>query len=292
MFSQKILMCRPDFYGVEYKINPWMDLTDSSRFVNKELANKQWCALHHTIIRLGGYVEYVDPAMGHPDLVFTANAALYYNGKVVLSRFAYEERRGEEAHFLSTFKSLGYSPHIIDIPFEGAGDAFVVDNTLYFGHGWRSKPEVVPEIMQYMGLGEVVFCDLVDPHFYHLDTCFCPITLPNGDWIFLFYPGAFSKDTVKNLRHPRQNNIFPIEVSDEDAMRFACNAVCLIEDGITHVILPWGCDQTIQSLTDFQCKVHQVKMSEFLKSGGACKCLTLNLGPIDASYFVTEDNHV
>jgi hypothetical protein len=67
------LVCRPKDYDVRYQINPWMDL---SRLPEKALAGVQWNNLHHHILRLGGWLEYVDHADGWPDMVFTANAGL------------------------------------------------------------------------------------------------------------------------------------------------------------------------------------------------------------------------
>lgn len=44
-----------------------------------------------------------------------------------------------------------------------------------------------------LGDFDVVICDLVDPKFYHLDTCFAPVDETTALW----YPPAFS-DNTKN----------------------------------------------------------------------------------------------
>ncbi len=69
------------------------------------------------------------------------------------------------------------------------------------------------------------------------------------------------------------NNFHTIEVCQEEALRFACNAVVIG----AHVVLPAGCPQLTQELESRGYIVHSVNLSEFLKAGGAAKCLTLFL---------------
>ena len=65
---------------------------------------------------------------------------------------------------------------------------------------------------------EVLPLELVDPRFYHLDTCFCPLA-PD---MALYYPGAFDEygRSVLQRRIARL-----IEVVAEEAVSFSCNAV-------------------------------------------------------------------
>ena len=60
--------------------------------------------------------------------------------------------------------------------------------------------------------------ELVDPRFYHLDTCFCPLA-PDGA---IYYPGAFDEYGRSVLRDRIPNLI---EVAAEEAASFSCNAV-------------------------------------------------------------------
>src|SRR4051812_46158866 len=73
--SPRILMCPPDFYGIEYEINPWMDCKVGS---DPAQSLHQWWTLHDTLGELGATVERLEPVAGLPDLVFTANAGLVY----------------------------------------------------------------------------------------------------------------------------------------------------------------------------------------------------------------------
>ena len=65
-------MCLPDYFGIEYEINPWMNIQTGS---DSDLARRQWQSLRQTLVELGAAVELIEPVPGLPDLVFTANAA-------------------------------------------------------------------------------------------------------------------------------------------------------------------------------------------------------------------------
>src|SRR5688572_28040533 len=68
-----ILMCPPDYYGIHYEINPWMDMTLQAEHA---VAVGQWQALYNHIQDADAQVSLLDPVEGLPDLVFTANAAM------------------------------------------------------------------------------------------------------------------------------------------------------------------------------------------------------------------------
>ena len=89
-----ILMCPPDFYGIEYEINPWMS---RSRQSDSETSRKQWLALKELLAFLGTEIRLLEPVKGLPDLVFTANAGLIWRDKAFLSHFRHDARKGETA---------------------------------------------------------------------------------------------------------------------------------------------------------------------------------------------------
>ena len=117
----KILMCEPRFYDVDYVINPWME--GNVHKSSHQQANEQWSKLHE-IVGSHAQVELISPQKGWPDMVFTANAGLVFGDRVVLSRFVHEQRQGEEPHFQEWFEAQGFQVHVLpqDVPFEGAGD--------------------------------------------------------------------------------------------------------------------------------------------------------------------------
>ncbi len=254
-------MCRPDQYGLYYEINPWMD---KSKSVDLHLAKEQWKSLEQVILKFCE-IEYIDPQKDLPDMVFTANAGLVYKSQIILSKFLHPERQGEESFFDAWFKKLQFDTCYLPegLNFEGAGDALFCGQYLFGGYGFRSDKRAYHEIANILDLDDIIYCELVDPHFYHLDTCFCPI---GNNWAML-YPGAFSKDSLKRIENHLR--IFPVEKAE--ARRFACNAVVIENE----IILSSQCPNTEKMLNDVGYRTHSVETSEFIRSGGSAKCLTL-----------------
>src|SRR5213083_2554305 len=137
MRQPRILMCPPDFYGIEYEINPWMS---RSRASSPERARRQWQELYETLRALGVTVELMEPRPGLPDLVFTANAGLVFGQRFFSSRFRHEVRARETPHFDAWFEAHGFT--VEHIPegyfFEGAGDALFCGEILFAGYRIRS----------------------------------------------------------------------------------------------------------------------------------------------------------
>ena len=266
MWEKKILMCRPDLFRIDYEINDWMDINNR---VDPGLAMEQWTRLHHLIIRCGGYVEYIESQAHVPDLVFTANAGILKDKTFFVSSFQYHERKPEESLWAEWFLENGYAvskmPKKMNLAFEGAGDSLEWGGYLICGYGPRSSFDAGRIAGERIGYGKIRSIKLVDSRFYHLDTCFCPL----NDKLAMVYNEAF-ENGFKN--QPADIGEL-IEVNEEDALKFACNSVVIGE----HVIMPSGCEETANKVAEHGFKVHLTDMSEFMKSGGACKCLTLEL---------------
>lgn len=259
----RILMCCPENYEINYEINPWMKKEISPA---KKNAWRQWKELHHTILRLGAWVEYVEQPKGQPDLVFTANAGLVKNNRCVLSSFRYKERKAEEPTFKKWFTDHGFEVfELKNATFEGAGDALFAGETLFAGRSYRTDIEAYQQVTSILNVKNIVDCELINPYFYHLDTCFCPLDADTA----IYYPGAFSPASIAEMR----KHIRLIEVCEEEARKFACNSVVLGKN----VIIPAGCTDTADKLNKKGFTNHDVELSEFIKAGGASKCLTLSL---------------
>jgi lysine-ketoglutarate reductase/saccharopine dehydrogenase-like protein (TIGR00300 family) len=264
----RILMCAPHHYEVDYVINPWMEgnIHRSSR----DQAEVQWQKLYQ-VLKTYATVDLVEPQPGWPDMVFTANAGLILGDTVVLSRFFHPERQGEEPYFQEWFEDQGFKVHTLpkSLPFEGAGDALLdrAGRWLWAGYGFRSELDSHPYVAQWLDV-EVLSLRLVDRRFYHLDTCFCPLS----DGYLLYYPPAF--DTYSNrmieLRVPAEKRI-PLD--EVDAVNFSCNAVNIERI----VVLNKASDRLKQTLNERNFTVVETPLTEFLKAGGAAKCLTLRV---------------
>ncbi len=262
---RRLLMVAPTFYGVEYEINPWMSRANPA---SREAAQEQWEGLYRTLCEeVGAQVELAEPQPGLPDMVFTANAGLVRGRQALLSNFRYQERQGEAAHFRDWFEAHRFE--VVCLPserlFEGEGDALFLGDTLFAGYRWRSDVHAHRMIGETLGV-RVLSLELAQPHYYHLDTCFCPL----DDRTAAYFPEAFDEygRTVIRANVPDL-----IEVCPEEAARFGCNAVVLEKD----VVLNTGCPRFEGALRDRGFVPHSTPLDEFLKAGGAAKCLTLYL---------------
>jgi N-dimethylarginine dimethylaminohydrolase len=264
------LMCPPRLYDVNYVINPWM--AGNVHASSRERAEQQWHQLYEALTEVAD-VELIEPQPGSPDMVFTANAGIARNGIIALSSFFHPERQAEEQHFRRWFQDNGYT--ILNIPretpFEGEGDAlFSTDGTrLWAGHGPRTTAASHHYLSKAWNV-DVASLHLIDPRFYHLDTCFAPL---ENDYA-MYYPQAFDATSLARIEafYPPTKRII---INESDATRFACNAI-----NIGHTII---LNNISRELTDHLeaegFNVVPVTLSEFLKAGGAAKCLVMRLSP-------------
>jgi len=263
----RLLVCPPDYFSIDYEINPWMR---RSNMVDPQAAVRQWHRLMEMLERdVGAVLERMTPVPGLPDLVFTANAGIVVGRRAVPSRFRHAERQREEAHFESWFREHGYEIVMLeaDMYFEGAGDLLGFADGWFGGYRQRSEFRAFP-ILSEIFEREILPLELVDSRFYHLDTCFCPLS---GGYL-LYYPAAFDQYAHSAIaeRIPTSRRF---EVPEPEALKFACNAVCVGK----HVVLPSGCPETMKWLDTRGYEPHEVPLNEFMKSGGSAKCLTLAL---------------
>jgi N-dimethylarginine dimethylaminohydrolase len=262
------LMCKPEYYGVSYVINPWM--TGNVNKTSVQRAQEQWDNLVAHLAALAR-IEFVEPQPGLPDMPFTANAGFVFGRTAIPSRFRCVERQGEEPHFNEWFVSHGFAVDQMPagIPFEGAGDALIDRGAprIWAGWGHRSASESHDFLRDRFGV-EVISLRLVDDRFYHLDTCLCPL---EGGYV-MYYPPAFddaSNRAIERATREEQRII----VADDDAVDFACNAVNVGDA----VIVNRASAGLTGRLTSLGLRVMQTELTEFLKAGGAAKCLTLRL---------------
>src|SRR5436190_8587434 len=270
MAAPHILMCPPDFYGIEYEINPWMS---RSRQADRPLAVKQWQSLVEILTGLGVKISLLTPQPGLPDLVFTANAALIYKRRAILSHFRYEQRQGEEPICAAWFGGNGFA--VERLPegrfFEGAGDALYCGDTLIAGYRIRSDIHA-QQLVGQLTDSRVIPLELVDGHYYHLDTCFCPLAPGTA----IYFPGAFD-DYGRTVLKELVPELIP--VAAEEAHSFACNAVVV---GTT-VVTNSGCPNLHRDLGSRGFSPVETPLSEFVKAGGSAKCLTLRLDGEEAA---------
>ncbi|WFE36825.1 amidinotransferase [Micromonospora sp. WMMD975] len=261
-------MCSPDYFAVEYAINPWMDVTTP---VDADLAVKQWDRLRETLLGLGHEVHLLTPGAGLPDMVFAANGAFVVDGTAYGARFKHEQRAAEAAAHREFYEGQGWRFLAPSETNEGEGDfAYLPDahgGLILAGHGFRTELAAHAEAQEALGR-PVVSLRLVDPRFYHLDVALASI----DDGNIVYYPGAFSAASQRVL-----HQLFPdaVVADDEDALAFGLN---LVSDGL-NVVLNNEATRLAGTLRAAGYQPVPVELAELKKGGGSVKCCIAELRP-------------
>jgi N-dimethylarginine dimethylaminohydrolase len=256
------LMCPPEYFSVQYAINPWMNPDDP---VDLALARKQWEQLRQAYLDLGHTVRLIDPKPDLPDMVFAANGATVIHSKVLGASFKYAERDPEAVAYMDWFRREGFEVTEPRRMNEGEGDLVFTGRSIIAGYGYRTDPEVKAELIELFGL-PVVSVRLVDPKFYHLDTALVVLDENTA----AYYPAAFDEASQAAIAAH-----FPelIEAKDEDADALGLNAIS--DD--RNVVMPAQAAGLAEQISAAGFNVVPVDLSEFKKSGGGPKCCTLEL---------------
>ena len=269
------LMCSPEWYDVDYVINPWMagNLHRSSR----DSAFAQWKGLYAALRNIAD-VKLLHPRTGSPDMVFVGHAAVVNHGVAAVSSFAHAQRQTEEQPLRQWLADAGFlvwdTPR--ETPFEGEGDMLFdpTRNLLWAAHGARTCRYSHHHVADAWHT-RVESLHLVDPRFYHLDTCFAPLS--GGELVY--FPGAFdaaSRQLIESLVAPGHR----IQVSERQATRFACN---LINVG-RQIVMNRCVDSIAPLLIDRGYRVAETPLSEFVRGGGAAKSLALRLSDLSVTH--------
>jgi N-dimethylarginine dimethylaminohydrolase len=267
--KRTVLMCRPDYFTVSYRINPWMhpeDPTDTS------LAVRQWEVLYQTYLDLGYEVELIDPIAGLPDMVYSANGGFVIDNIAYGARFTHPERQPEGPAYMDWFSANGFDVREPAETNEGEGDFLLVGDVILAGTGFRSATNSHQELEAIYGR-EVVSLTLVNPSFYHLDTAIAvldPVPAADGTTNIAYLPSAFDGQSLTILRKRFPDAII---VNEEDASVLGLNS---FSDGYNIVIASRAKDFERQ-LRERGYNPIGVDLSELLLGGGGVKCCTLEL---------------
>lgn len=260
MSNRRYLMCAPTYFDVTYKINYWMD---ADTVVDRDRAQLQWETLRQTHLDFGHQVDLIPSCEGLPDMVFTANAGIVDNDRVVIANFRDAERHPESKLFDEWFSNCGFQTIHPTCTNEGEGDFLRNGNLLIGGSGFRSDAAAANELIDLLGI-PTISLTLCDERFYHLDTA---MTILDNRTV-AYVPQAFTRGGIAALHSLFDQHI---EVSLDDAAYFALNAV---SDG-QNVIVAAQAKEFRSNLEALGYLVAPIDMSEFLKAGGGAKCCTL-----------------
>ncbi|MBS1822232.1 MAG: amidinotransferase [Acidobacteria bacterium] len=262
------LMCPPEWYDVNYVINPWM--AGNLHRPSRDKAFAQWKELHHHLQKIAD-IRLIHGQPGSPDMVFVAHAAVVQHGVVALSSFNHPQRQTEEQPLRRWFQSAGFlvweTPR--ETAFEGEGDALfnATGDHLWAAHGLRTCLQSHRHVADAWHT-KVTSLHLMDPRFYHLDLCFAPLS---GGHL-LYYPGAFDAPSLARIEAAYAPEM-RIPVTEAEATQFVCN---VINVG-SNILMGVSGTSVAKRLSDAGYTVTELNLSEFLHGGSSAKALALRL---------------
>ena len=274
-WGHQYLMVRPDHFRVEYAINPFMHLDDQPDPVR---THDQWQAIVSAIEAAGGTVEVLDQLPDAPDMVYAMNLGLGLEcdsdlgsrRHAVLSHMRYAERRMETPAAESWFADHGFSRQSIGRAGVGAhfeaGDAFAFRGELIVGYGPRTEELALKHLATDLGIAVRGF-RITHPGMYHMDLGFCPLDETRA----MVCPSAYDEESARALLDLVPD---PLVLSEEEALTFCANSIVI---GRT-IVMPACPDRVRARLEGWGFEVVVVEVGEFLKGGGAIRCLT---NPLD-----------
>jgi len=260
--NRRFYLTRPTLFRVEYSINQWMDPQVQ---VDPQRAQQQWDALHQAYLDLGAQVEVLDSSPGWPDSVFTGDSIFLYGKQAIASRFRYAERSGEVEPQVQRFEQRDYTVHRLPegMYFEGNGEAVYWNGRLLAGYGVRSDRAALDFVAGTLGV-EVVPIHILPPHF-HVDTVLCPL----DESTLAYVPSAIAPESLEVIRGLGATLI---EIDAEEGSRLAGNSMSVAGKVILSTVNAPRFHKALEA-AGFQ--VRPLDLSEFAKSGGGAKCLTL-----------------
>ncbi len=276
----KILLCHPQFFEVVDVKNAHMK--DQIGKTNKGKAILQWENLvseYKKIAEEGGLseVSILKGEEGLEDMVFAANQTFPFldregNKKVLLSNMKHPNRQKEVPFYQRFFEQKGY--HACSLPsnllFEGMGDLLPVPGTqrAICGYGFRTGVSTIDHLKHLTQL-DIVGLELVNPDFYHLDTCLVPLNTTT----VLYTPTAFSEQSNRQIKQLFSSCI---EIPEHEARQgFALNMHVITDQARQWAILQQGNTETEKILRGLHLKVIPVDTSEYIMSGGSVFCLKM-----------------
>jgi N-dimethylarginine dimethylaminohydrolase len=303
----------PAFFSVKGGANPHTRTRwGTRRSVDRALAQRQWARLEDVLADLGVRVLVVPPDAAQPGLVYPANAGFLTDvdaerplaEKTFYLANLLPTRAGEKAHYRRVLEAAGFRCADVDERFrmEGEADFFPAGDHYLLTHGrierqrftpawgfppwrrvygFRTDAAVEPLLTQIVKPRSVLRIELVQEAHYHGDTALCAFG-PGRRFLLAWRP-ALAPGAWERLEAAFPRALVPL--SDDDAACYAANSFTLTQDGVSHLVMPAGVSERLQSeVRERGVNPVVVDVSEFLKKGGgSVKCMIGDLGPVDSA---------
>jgi len=265
-----LAMVSPEHFDVVDVRNPFMQ--GQVGRVDRAAAQEQWRELKASLER-DVPVEVVPGEADLVDMVFCQNQTLLGHDAqgrrlCVPAHMCLPGRQAEVPPLVEFFRGQGYRVEDVVPPgvgFEGGGDATWHPGRRLLWGAWgpRSDLAAYGPIAEAYGV-PVLRLELVDPRFYHLDTCFLPL----DERTVLIYPGAFS-EAGQALIAAVFPSVVPVGEA-EAAGALALNGVPLPG---RRMVMGKGATMLAVLLRELSWSVREVRLGEYLKSGGGAYCM-------------------
>ncbi len=318
-YQRTVLMGDPTHFSVQGGANPHTRTRwGTRREVDRERAIEQWHHLKCALEELDVRVIVVPPDPAQPGLVYPANAGCQSDvdhpdsirAKVFTLSNLLPTRAGEKAHYRRVLEAEGLFVVEVDeqYRFEGEADFFPAGDIYLLTHGTLERQRFVPalafppwkrvygfrtdvrvesELAPKISPVPIMKVGLALEAHYHGDTALCAFGPGRNE--LLVYRDAIDPGDMEQLdRHFGEHLL---ELSEEDARRYAANSFTHDREGDCFLVMPEGVSQRLEDeIRERDVTPITVDVSEFLKKGGgSVKCMIGDLGllavgrPVDSS---------
>jgi dimethylargininase len=253
---RKVIVSSParEFYRVDdRKIHNIGEVADPER------ARSQHDALKSVLADSGCRVIDVPELDGHPNSVFTRDAAVVTPRGFIEMRMGLPSRRGEEAWMSEALRSLGV-PKLGTIEEPGTaegGDIILAGCVVFIGTSGRTNDEGAAQVASlFHDLGFEVRQARVPAPYLHLGGAMSML----GAGLVLSAKNVFAEDIFRGFE----------TIATEDRTFAGANVICL---GEKEAVVSRSHTALIELLLPHGVTVHAVDFSEFLKGTGGPSCL-------------------
>jgi len=262
--------------------------TDASKRINPKKAYEQFAKFTKAFHNMVTYTIQ-NPKHELPDIIFVANGGLCIPGipnTIILPHMKYKHRQEELPYLKKMYEDLGI--HTIPFPsavFEGQAELkwFHGGSKAICGYGFRATKKaftiaqkLLDGLYKQHGLppSELLVVPLASADYYHLDVAM----LEFNDDSCVIHRKAFSDESIQKIR----SFLGPSKVHVIDTEDTLClNAVVDGKYLITHKMRDKAVKKVLEGITGL--RIREVDVSEFEKSGGSVRCMTLDLHPTTAA---------
>jgi N-dimethylarginine dimethylaminohydrolase len=230
--------------------------------------------------------EIQDVKHNLPDIVFVANSGLCLPripNTIILPNMKYKQRREELEYLEKIFRTIRLNPIRFPgndlAPFEGQAEVkwFHNGNKLICGYGFRSTKETFEILKSLLNKlykshslnpPELLVLPLESPNYYHLDLAM----LEYDDSKCIIHEQAFNKDSIEKIKDfLGEKNVTIINTND----KMCLNAIVDGNKLLTHKIKDNYMKIMLENIV--KRKIKEIDTSEFEKSGGSVRCMTLDM---------------